>query len=67
MRKLIETTQVSLGGEVGSIQDWVFPFLDEELKAYTKQQLFEADSLLLGRSTYETLSAAYPTMNGGRF
>ena len=65
MRKLIETTQVSLGGEVGSIQDWVFPFLDEELKAYTKQQLFEADSLLLGRSTYEKLSAAYPTMNGG--
>jgi dihydrofolate reductase len=65
MRTLIETTQASLGGEVGSIQDWVFPFLDEEFKAYTKQQLFEADSLLLGRMTYETLSAAYPTMSGG--
>jgi dihydrofolate reductase len=65
MRKLIETSHVSLGGEVGSIDDWVFPYLDEEHKAYTRRQLFEADSLLLGRSTYEALSAAYPTMSGG--
>jgi dihydrofolate reductase len=65
MRKLIETTHISLGGEVGSIQDWVFPYLDEEHKAYTAQQLRNADSLLLGRLTYEGLSAAYPTMSGG--
>jgi dihydrofolate reductase len=65
MVKLIETTRVSVGGEIGSINDWVFPYLDEELKAHTKEQLFEADSLLLGRLTYETLSAAYPTMSGG--
>ncbi len=65
MRKLIETTHVSLGGEVGLIQDWVFPYLDEEHKAYTARQLREADGLLLGRLTYEGLSAAYPTMSGG--
>lgn len=65
MRKLIETTHVSLGGEVGSIEDWVFPYLDEEHKAYTARQLREADGLLLGRLTYEGLSAAYPTMSGG--
>jgi dihydrofolate reductase len=65
MRKLIETTHVSLGGEVGSIDDWVFPYLDEEHKAYTARQLREADSLLLGRKTYEGFSAAYPTMSGG--
>jgi dihydrofolate reductase len=65
MRKLIETTLVSVGGEVGSILEWVFPYLDEEHKAYTARQLFEADSLLLGRLTYEGFSAAYPTMSGG--
>ncbi len=65
MRKLIETTHVSLGGEVGPIQDWVSPYLEEEHKAYTARQLREAGCLLLGRSTYEGLSAAYPAMNGG--
>ena len=27
MRKLIETAHVSLGGEIGSVNDWVFPYL----------------------------------------
>ena len=30
MRKLIESTHVSLGGEIGSPQDWAFPYLDDE-------------------------------------
>jgi dihydrofolate reductase len=64
MGKLIETTHVSLGGEVGSIDNWVFPYLDEELKAYTAQQLREAAALLLGRTTYESFSRTYPAMSG---
>lgn len=65
MRKLIETTHVSLGGEIGAINEWVFPYLDEEHKAYALRELSEADALLLGRSTYEVFSAAYPAMSGG--
>jgi len=30
MRKLIESTHVALGGEIGSPQDWAFPYLDDE-------------------------------------
>jgi hypothetical protein len=65
MRKLIESTHVSLGGEIGSIGRWVFPYLDDEHQDYANRLLFAADALLLGRLTYEGLSAAYPTMNGG--
>ena len=65
MRKLIESTHVSLGGEVGSPQEWAFPYLNEEHNDYAKRLLFAADALLLGRVTYEGLSAAYPTMTGG--
>jgi len=65
MRKLIESTHVSLGGEVGSPQEWAFPYLNEEHNDYAKRLLFAADALLLGRVTYEGLSAAYPTMKGG--
>ncbi len=62
MRKLIESTHVSLGGEIGSPQDWAFPYLDDEHKDYAHRLLFAADALLLGRLTYEGLSAAYPEM-----
>ena len=34
MRKLIESTHVSLGGEIGSPQDWAFPYLDDEHMQY---------------------------------
>jgi len=61
VRKLIEATHVSLGGEVGSL-DWAFPYLDEEHNRYARDLLASADSLLLGRKTYEGLSAAYPGM-----
>ena len=65
MRKLIETVQVSLGGEIGSIPEWVSPYLTEEHHAYVTHQLRDAGSLLLGRVTYEALSKAYPSMSGG--
>ena len=64
MRRLIESTHVSLGGEIGS-PDWAFPYLNEEHNDYAKRLLFSADALLLGRLTYEGLSAAYPAMAGG--
>jgi dihydrofolate reductase len=61
MRKLLEATHVSLGGEVGAL-DWAFPYLDDEHNAYARDLIESADALLLGRKTYEGLSAAYPTM-----
>ncbi len=64
MRRLIESTHVSLGGEIGS-PEWAFPYLNEEHNDYAKRLLFSADALLLGRVTYEGLSAAYPAMTGG--
>jgi len=65
MRKLIESTHISLGGEIGSPQDWAIPYLNDEHNDYAKRLLFAADALLLGRLTYEGLSAAYPAMTGG--
>jgi dihydrofolate reductase len=64
MRKLIESNHVALGGEVGSTE-WALPYLDDDHNAYATQLLFGADMLLLGRKTYEGLSAAYPAMEKG--
>jgi len=64
VRKLIESTHVSLGGEIGSPQAWALPYLSDEHHAYARNLLFSADALLLGRRTYEGLSAAYIKMAG---
>jgi dihydrofolate reductase len=67
MRRLIESTHVSLGGEIGSPQDWAFPYLDAEHAGYATGLLGGADALLLGRRTYEGFSAAYPNMAANPF
>lgn len=66
MRKLIEVTHVSLGGEIGSPQ-WAMPYLNDEHMAYASDLLFGADALVLGRKTYEGLSAAYTAMDPSPF
>ena len=67
MRKLIELTHVTLGGEIGSPHEWVAPYLDAEHMEYSSNLLAEADVLLLGRVTYEGLSAAYTAMSPTAF
>jgi dihydrofolate reductase len=67
MRKLIEITHVSLGGAIGPSLEWAMPYLDAEHEAYASEQLFNADALVLGRRTYEGLSAAYTAMPSSPF
>jgi len=63
MRKLIESTFVTLGGDVSAPQEWGRSYLTgDDYHAYARELLFGADALLLGRRTYEGLSAAYPDM-----
>jgi len=61
LSKLIEINHVSLGGEVGK-NDWALPYLDDDHTRHASQTLNDAEALLLGRVTYEGLSAAYPAM-----
>jgi dihydrofolate reductase len=61
MGKLVEATHVALGGEQGN-NAWARPYLDDEHNVYSRALLDDADMLLLGRATYEGLSAAYTAM-----
>ena len=66
MRKLIESTFVSLGGDIGAPHEWGAPYVfGPEPDEYSRGLLFGADALLLGRKTYEGLSAAYTAMAAG--
>lgn len=66
MRKLIESTFVTLGGDISAPQDWGPPYLSgPEQDACLRELLFGADALVLGRVTYEGLSAGYTSMADG--
>jgi dihydrofolate reductase len=63
MRKLIESTFVTLGGDIGAPQEWGPPYLQgSEADDYSRNLLYGAGALLLGRRTYEGLSAGYLAM-----
>jgi dihydrofolate reductase len=60
MRKLVESTFVSLDGVIGNPQNWGPPYWDDEHAGYAHRLLFGADALLLGRKTYEAFAQAWP-------
>jgi len=64
MRKLVESTFVSLNGEIGSPQEWGPPYWDDEHAGYADKLLSAADALLLGRVTYEGFAQAWPSRTG---
>ncbi len=64
MRKLVESTFVTLDGVISSPEKWGPPFWDEEHAAYNNDLVFAADALLLGRKTYDIFAASWPTRSG---
>ena len=66
MRKLIVSTYLTLDGVMsldgGMAERWHFPFFNDELNTYAREQLFAADALLLGRRTYDIFAASWPSV-----
>ena len=69
MRKIIESTLVSLDGVIDDTQpstasraepqNWGQPYWDEDHFGYTAKIMTDADALLLGRVTYEGMAPAW--------
>ncbi len=72
MRTLIVTEFMTLDGVVEAPggepthphAGWTIPYGDAELFAYKLRETLEAESLLLGRITYQGFSAAWPQRDG---
>jgi hypothetical protein len=65
VRKLIESTLVSLNGVVEAPDRWA-PF-DEESATLAMQQLAEYDAFVMGRVTDERLSANWAHLTGNPY
>jgi len=64
MRKLIESTFVTLNGVISDPQDYSGPYWDEEHFGYSGALMAETEALLLGRRTYEGFAEAWSSRDG---
>ncbi|MEV6432750.1 dihydrofolate reductase family protein [Nocardia sp. NPDC051463] len=60
MSKITAGLFISLDGVIADPADWHFPYFNDEMGAAVAAQLGAADTLLLGRTTYESFAAAWP-------
>jgi dihydrofolate reductase len=60
MRKITAGLFISLDGVVEEPGDWHFPYFNNEMGAAVDAQLGTADTLLLGRKTYDSFAGAWP-------
>jgi dihydrofolate reductase len=59
MRKIISGLFISLDGVVEEPQTWHFPYFSDEMGAAVGAQMAEADTMLLGRRTYQAFASSW--------
>ncbi|ABM15416.1 dihydrofolate reductase family protein [Mycolicibacterium vanbaalenii] len=60
MRKLTAGLFIALDGVVEAPDQWHFPYFDDAMGEAVNAQLGSADTLLLGRVTYDSFAGAWP-------
>jgi dihydrofolate reductase len=68
MRKLVESTFISLDGDTSQrLMDWAPRYWDDEHASYEQRLLFDADALVLGRVTYDGFKESWPPRAGDAY
>ena len=60
MRKIVAGLFISLDGVVEAPNLWHFPYFNDEMGAEVGSQMAAADTMLLGRRTYEEFASYWP-------
>ena len=60
MRKIAATLFISLDGVVEAPDQWHFPYFDDDMGAAVDRVMGTADTLLLGRTTFDVFAGAWP-------
>lgn len=63
MRKIVAGLFVSLDGVAETPEQWHFPYVDGEMMAALGAQMDAADTMLLGRRTYQEMAAYWPNQS----
>jgi dihydrofolate reductase len=65
MRKIVAGLFVSLDGVVESPEKWHFPYFNEQMEQVIGTQMAAADTMLLGRVTYQEFAGYWPGSEDG--
>ncbi|MDQ3821904.1 MAG: dihydrofolate reductase family protein [Actinomycetota bacterium] len=60
MRKITAELFISLDGIVDRLEEWHFQYFDDQMGAAVDAVVGAADTLLLGRTTYDSFAGAWP-------
>jgi dihydrofolate reductase len=60
VRKIVATFFISLDGVVEAPDQWHFPYFNDEMGAAVGAGMAAADTMLLGRRTYEAFASYWP-------
>jgi dihydrofolate reductase len=63
MRKIVAGLFISLDGVVEAPETWHFPYFNDEMAEAVATQAAAADTMLLGRKTYEEFAAYWPNQS----
>ncbi|MCI3928592.1 dihydrofolate reductase family protein [Streptomyces sp. AN091965] len=63
-RTIVTGLFISLDGVVEAPETWHFPYMNDEMGAAVGEMYAGADTLLLGRKTYESFAAVWPQQSG---
>jgi dihydrofolate reductase len=62
MRRVINSTYMTLDGVVEEPQNWTFDHRSEDASQHAHDVLFGADAIVMGRRTYEIFAGSWPEM-----
>ena len=64
MGKITNSTFVSIDGVINHMEAWHYAYIDAEADSIALEQLQASQALLMGRHTYETYAAVWPSRGG---
>jgi dihydrofolate reductase len=64
MRRIINSTYISLDGVIQNPQDWPSTGADDNAGVIQTELLLSCDAVLMGRHTYDGFAAVWPTRSG---
>ncbi len=64
MRKIVNSTFISLDGVMEHMEVWHFDYLSDATDALVTEQIRRCDAALMGRQTYEAYAAVWPNQTG---
>jgi len=64
MRKVIESTLLSLDGVIGDPHAWAGKYFDAEAQQSSLDQLLQSEAMLMGKNTYQSFAQVWPQWTG---